>query len=169
MIWSDFTCYTVYWELFYANIKKKYYHNTRAESLKFILPIISKSSMAGETESNMYTHRQDSGDIGVFERQSSKWMSDENATLEDYTYPHPKDHWYSWPNQGASRRTLFSWAGRKSPLRKKRRCRCEQSFQAAIWFVGLVMIHSYGHILVDVIPFFFHNVGIYECMTEFLY
>jgi len=57
----------------------------------------------------------------------------------------------------------------KEAVSTKDRRRCEQSFQAAIWFVGLVMIHSYGHILVDVIPFFFHNVGIYECMTEFLY
>lgn len=37
-----------------------------------ILTSISTSSMAGGTESNMYTHRSDSEDISVFERQSSK-------------------------------------------------------------------------------------------------
>ena len=44
-------------------------------------------------------------------------MSDENANVEDYTYPPPKDRRYSWPSQGASRRILFRWAGRERPVR----------------------------------------------------
>jgi hypothetical protein len=46
-------------------------------------------------------------------------MLDENADVEDYTYPPPKDHRYSWPSQGARRRILFRWAERSEPLREK--------------------------------------------------
>ena len=54
----------------------------------------------------------------VLERKSldTWWMSDENANVEDYTYPPPKDRRYSWPSQGASRRILFRWAGRERPV-----------------------------------------------------
>jgi hypothetical protein len=46
-----------------------------------------------------------------------------NASL-DYTYPSPKDHRYSWPNQNARRRILFRWAGRSEPLKEKKNQLC---------------------------------------------